>query len=107
MRKEADIDVERAAAQAKAQETMRRTKAKQNQEFLKQQMLQRPKLGKFGAEQMTEAEKAFNRERLEWASAPEGLDTVYSVKQHQYKSSPQRPQLSQPTRERACSLAAF
>jgi len=87
-RQEVDREARQAAAEAKEKERQRRERDHLQQEFLKGQMLQRPVLGKFGAEQMNETEKSFNKERLAWASAPHGLDVLYAGKQHQYKSLP-------------------
>merc|ERR1712151_626967 len=61
-------DAQPCVAEGKQKEQQKRGDAAMNLTFIKEQMEQRPGLGKFGHERMNEAEKTMNSQRFERAT---------------------------------------
>jgi len=78
---------EAAVNEDKARQQQRRDLEKANAQFLQAQMTQKSSIvpGRCGHEQMSNIEKAMNRDRLDRAMQPDSLDMIFQCKQMSYR----------------------
>lgn len=85
-REVSDRDAEAAMAEQRRKDQMRRDREKENQEFLRMQILQKNG-GGLASDQMTDIEKSLNKDRLERARDSERLRLLFENKQQQYRAT--------------------